>query len=151
MRNLRVLFAGGVVLTSVAAGGGLALSLGGGSGSDDDRDRPLPVVRAKLTLERLGPPDSAAPELLVSLSVPRLNTAEVTGGARTVTLRCFDAEGKIAITRPADWPLLEEPGFPPHIHQPGIPRLLSSVRVCRLTGPGIDFEGRVPGPAPAAQ
>lgn len=150
MRNPRVLIAGGVVLASVAVGG-VALSLGGGSGGGDDRDRALPVARAKLTLERFTPPGAAGPELLVSLSVPRLNTLAVTGGARTVTLRCVDAEGRTAITRPADWPLLEETGYAPHIHQPAIPRLLDSIRACRLTGPGIDFEGRVAGRAPAAQ
>ncbi len=150
MRNPRVLFAAGVVLAAGGAGV-LALSLGDGSGGgDDDVDRPPRVVRAQLTLERFMAPGAALPELLVSLSVPRLNTTDVTGGARTVTLRCLDASGAIALTRPAEWPLLEEAGFPPHIHQPANRRLLDSIRTCRLTGPGIDFDGRVTGAAPAA-
>lgn len=147
MRNPRVLFAAGVVLAAGGAGV-LALSLGGVSG-DDEVDRPPRVVRAQLTLERFVVPDATDPELLVSLSVPRLNTTDVTGGARTVTLRCLDASGATALTRPADWPLLEEAGFPPHIHQPANRRLLDSIRTCRLTGPGIVFEGRLPDPEPA--
>ncbi len=147
MRNTRVLLAGGVVLAAGVAV--LALSLGGGSG--DAVDRPPRVVRAPLTLERFIAPGAAAPELLVSLSVPRLNTTEVTGGARTVTLRCSDASGATVIARPAEWPMLEEAGLPPHIHQPAGQRLLDSIRACRITGPGIEFEGRVAARAPAAQ
>ncbi len=44
--------------------------------------------------------------------------------------------------------LLEEPGFPPHIHQPAPPEVLNSVRSCRLTGTGIDFTDAVSGRPP---
>lgn len=142
MRNPRLLIAAGVALAALAVVV-VVLSLAGGESANDDGDRPLRVVRATLTLERVRAFGSMPPELLVSLPSERLNTPEATGGARVVTLRCLDAGGAVTLSGPADWPLLTEPGFPPHIHQPVKARLLDRISVCSLTGPGIDFEGRV--------
>jgi hypothetical protein len=48
--------------------------------------------------------------------------------------------------------MMEEFGYPfPHLHVPVGPQLLDTIRRCRLTGPGIDFEGRVPGRLPLAR
>ncbi|MFP5361199.1 MAG: hypothetical protein ACLGI5_00545 [Thermoleophilia bacterium] len=141
MSNPRVLLAGGVALVALAIVAGLSLTTGG---SSDERDRTPSILRARLTLEKLTAPGATAPELLVSLADPELNTADVTGGARVVSLRCFDDSGSVAIRRVVDWPLIEEPGYLPHIHQPASQRLLASIRACRLTGPGIDFEGQLP-------
>ena len=62
-----------------------------------------------------------------------------------------DAGGAAAIDRTVDWPLLEEEGYPPHIHQPADARLLERIRSCRLSGPGIDFDGRVVGRLPSPE
>lgn len=46
---------------------------------------------------------------------------------------------------------LEESGYPsPHLHHRADPDVLDDVRSCRLTGPGIDLEGRAPGGVSAA-
>jgi hypothetical protein len=69
-----------------------------------------------------------------------------------VTLTCFGASGAKAFAIPTAWPLQEEFGYPlPHIHVPAGQQLLDGIRRCRLTGPGIDFEGRVPGRLPVAR
>ena len=124
-----------------------------GCGSDEDTDKPLRTVRAELTLERFVSPETGAPELLISLrqKETRLNRPETTGGARLVRLRCLDKNGMEAIRTRTAWPLQEEAGYPyPHIHQPAGQSVLNRVRACRLTGPGVDFRGEVPGRPPAA-
>ena len=115
-------------------------------------ERPVRTVRSALTLERVVLPTTGQPEeLVVSLPEQRLNVPETTGGETTVLLRCVDEGGAEKLRQMVGWPLLEEPGYPPHIHQPIRPDVLESVRSCRLTGTGIDFEGRVPGRVPMAQ
>lgn len=146
MKGPRALLAVGVVVLAGAAL--VALLLAGGSGDDEEPQR---TARARLTLERFRTPDTGTLELLISLQETRLNDPELTGGEKSVLLRCFDDRGAATIRTPTDWPLLEEAGYPlPHIHHPVAPEVLEDVRRCRLTGPGIDFEGRVPGPPPAA-
>ncbi len=139
--NPRILVAAGVALIALVIVAGLSLTTGG---SSDESDRTPQIVRGKLTLERSTAPGAAQPELLVSLADPELNTLDVTGGERVVSLRCFDDSGSVAVRRVAEWPLVEEAGYLPHIHQPAGRELLDSIRACRLTGPGIDFEGQLP-------
>lgn len=140
-RNPRALFAACIVVVAVVAA--IVLLPRDADDSAATPDVPLRVVRAQLALEAFVRPDTGERELLVSLAVPQLNRLDVTGGARLVSLLCTDRSGATPVRRPVDWPLLEEPGFAPHIHQPASRRLLDSIRSCRLTGPGIDFEGRV--------
>lgn len=149
MRSPRALLAAGVVAVTVVAGVVLLTVVGGDWG--DDSEGPQRPVRAALTLEQFDRPDTGERELLVSLSAPRLNTLEVTGGERVVLLRCSDDTGATIIRRPSAWPLLEEDGFLPHVHQPARRQQLDSIRACTLTGPGIDFEGRVAGRLPRAK
>ena len=152
MRNPRVLAAAALVLGLLVAavvllsgGGDAPRRDGGGSGR-----AALPVVRASLTLVEADRPDTG-PELLISLPKARLNTARATGGSRSVTLTCFVATGAKAFSVPQPWPMMEELGYPlPHLHVPVGQRLLDTIRHCRLTGPGIDLEGRVPGRLPRA-
>jgi len=89
--------------------------------------------------------------LVVSLLDTRLNDPATTGGETSVLLRCVDEAGGEVLRQPNDWPLLEEPGFPPHLHMPVRPDLIGRLRGCRLTGSGIDFEGSVPGTLPKAR
>jgi hypothetical protein len=150
----------GVLVAVLAAAVVLTLSDAGTSTSPGREARPpdaarartpLPVVRSKLTLAEFDRQD-AGTELLVSLPTSRLNTAKTTGGERSVTLTCFGANGARAFSVPQAWPMMEEFGYPfPHLHVPVGPQLLDTIRRCRLTGPGIDFEGRVPGRLPLAR
>lgn len=148
--NPRVLFAAGAVAAAALAGVALALTTGG-SEDEDAAGRTPRIVRAQLVIEQFPRPDTGARELLVSLSQPELNTLAVTGGERAVLLRCVDRDGAQALRRPVEWPLLEETGYPPHTHQPVDRRVLGRIRACRMTGPGIDFEARVPGQPPLAE
>lgn len=147
VKNLRTLLAAGVGIVAVVLGIVLLPGLGGDSKGENDTPR---VVRAKLALERSSAPDTGRGELLVSLPATELNRLELTRGARVVWLRCFDGSGALTIRAPIDWPLLEEPGFPAHIHQPADRQQLDGVRRCRLTGPGIEFEGNATGRLPPA-
>ena len=140
VRDPRVLFGRVVLLSALVAG-----SCGGGTDSPSgDTDRPDRAVRAELTLERAGPPTTAQPELLVSLPDARLNNLRTSGGETSVLLRCVDKAGRVTIRQNHEWPLLEELGFAPHVHQPATPEVLDSLRSCRLTGNGIDFAGSAP-------
>ena len=151
MAHPRILLAGGVALTPVVVG--IVLATSGTDGSDRTRparpaageapvQRPVRTVRAKLTLERAEvQPDYD--ELLVSLPDERLNSLETSGGATSVSLTCVGREGEISVRQRHPWPLVVEEGYPPHIHQPARPDTLAGLRRCRLTGPGIDFVGRV--------
>lgn len=124
-----------VVGVVVAAGG----SGGGGAGKP---------AHARLKLERAMQPQSGYEEVLVSLPNQRLNNLGTNRGAKSVLLRCFDEQGRVTIRQRWPWPLLVEYGYPPHIHQPAVAKVLDRLRSCRLTGEGVDFVGRVSGPLP---
>jgi hypothetical protein len=143
----RVMLAASVAVLAVA-GGAFLLTHAGGPAA---KKKASGVVRGKLTLERFTPPGSIRPELLVSLPGPRYNAPGVVRGTPIVWLRCTDALGRVVVRYPYDWPLLEEVGYPPHIHHAADERLLRSVRRCRLTAPGIDFAGSVSGRLPVAR
>jgi hypothetical protein len=153
VRNPRLLVAAGVVLVAVALGVVLLAGSGGDAPVGGDlptatQTEPLRTVTATLTLEQAELPDSGGRELLVSLPGPQFNTLDVTRGGVLVSLRCFDRGGALVLDQPVDWPLPEEAGYPPHIHRPAARRMLDEIRRCRVTAPGIDFEGRVSGRLP---
>jgi hypothetical protein len=149
LKSPRTLFAAAVVVVAALVGIAVLPRLGSDGGSASE---PRRTVRSGLTLESFRRPDTGKRELLVSLAVPRLNRPDLLGGAPPlVWLRCFDGSGAQVSRLPVDWPLLEEEGYAPHIHQPADARLLASVRTCRLTGPGVVFEGRVSGRLPVSQ
>lgn len=119
------MFAAGTLLVAVV-GGAVLLTLAGGE-SGGESGEPRHPVRAELRLEQFMRLDSGERELLVSLAAPQLNTLAVTGGERVVLLRCVDSAGAPLVRRPTQWPLLEEEGFLPHIHQPASRKQLDSV------------------------
>ena len=154
--NPRVVLAVGVAIVAVAVGVGL-VALGGGDGgkggsADGDKGPVAPrVVRAALKLEQYTRPDTGESELLASIPSPRFNGADMVRGTPLVWLQCFDATGKSLFRYAQDWPLLEEVGYPPHIHQLATARVLRSIRRCSVTGVGVDFEGSVTGRLPVSQ
>lgn len=143
----RIALAGGVLLVAIVIGV-VALLAGG---SEGDADKPAPTVRAQLKLERGTVPETGGTELIVSQPQARLNTLETSGGATTVLLRCVDKQGAEAVRQKHPWPLQEEVGFSPHVHQPIRPEVLNALRECRMTGKGIHFTARVQGRVPAFQ
>ena len=143
---------GVLAVVFVAGGSEDATDNAARTGGSVSAEKSFRTVRSELTLERAVLPTTGQPEeLVVSLPEQRLNVPETTGGETRVLLRCVDKGGAEKLRQMVRWPLLEEPGYPPHIHQPVRPDVLESVRSCRLTGTGIDFEGRVPGRVPMAQ
>jgi hypothetical protein len=155
VRNPRIALAAGtlgaivvaaIVVVALGGSGGSGGSDGGGSGERPNAPTaPLHVVKADLSLQWVRP-DPGYDELVVSLTVPRLNSLQTTGGARKVLLRCFDGHGIRSVRQQHPWPLPPEAGYPlPHLHQPALAAVLADVRSCRLTGPGIDFAGHVRG------
>ena len=146
LKNPRLLLAGGLAIAAVVMGGVVLAGVGGGSGDESAKPR---VTRAALTLERASRPDAGGEELLVSLPVAHLNTPEINNGESVVTLRCVDSSGATAVERPVDWPLPEEEGLAPHIHEPAQEAVLDSIRGCTLKGAGIDFGAATSGPLPA--
>jgi hypothetical protein len=162
MRNPRVMLAAAVaavaalvVILVVVLGGGDSDDGGTPAGAANSTatappaDAPalklLPVpaekARVELKLERAEGPGYE--ELLVSLPDERMNTPETNANAPTAQLTCVDRSGKQTVRAEHPWPLVVEEGFPPHIHQPALPKVLNSVRRCRLEGRGIDFSGSV--------
>lgn len=77
--------------------------------------------------------------------------AEINNGESVVTLRCVDSSGATAVDRSVEWPLPEEEGFAPHIHEPAEEPVLDSIRGCTLKGAGIDFSAATSGPLPAPE
>ncbi len=122
------------------------------TGGSDGGGGPAGVARASLKLERAVLPETGRPELLVSLPEERLNTLATTGGRTSVLLRCVDRGGAVTVRQRHPWPLLEEVGYPPHVHQPALPKVLAALGGCRMVGNRIDFAGRVPrGGLPASR
>jgi hypothetical protein len=158
VKNPRVLLAAGIVVAAallavlfLPGGDGDTKREGDGSPTRTGSPPALTIVRAKPTLEQAKQADTGQPELLVSLPDPRLNTLALTGGESHVSLTCLDRGGEPAVLARVAWPLVEEPGYPPHIHQPAGQELLDRIESCRLEGPGMDFEGRVSGRLPVAE
>lgn len=134
----RILITAGVLLVALV----VAVVILGAGGNGEGPRKAVRTVRAQLTLERAVQPETGQPELIVSLPERRLNTLETSHGATSVLLRCVDRRGAETIRQRHDWPLQEEVGFSPHVHQPAGPRVLNGVRGCRITGRGVDFTAR---------
>lgn len=146
MRNPRTVLAGVVALVVLCVA--IIIIVTGDSGGARSAKAPVRTARAKLTLERAAPPETPSLELVVSLPDERLNTRDTTGGKASVLLTCLDEGGRRLFRVRHPWPLVEEYGYPPHIHQPAAADVLDRLRSCRLTATGIDFAGRAPGRLP---
>jgi hypothetical protein len=162
MRNPRILLAAAVA--AVAALVMVLVVVLGGGDSDDGGARagaanstatappadapalellPVPAEKARVELKLERAEGAGYEELLVSLPDERMNTPETNANAPTAQLTCVDRGGKQTVRAEHPWPLVVEEGFPPHIHQPALPKVLNTVRRCRREGRGIDFSGSV--------
>jgi hypothetical protein len=83
---------------------------------------------------------TGSPELVISI----IGNAEVTNGAASVQVECFDKDGKTIIESPQPWPFVEEPGYPyPHVHQAESPEKVEGSRRCRVLGTDKRLEAKV--------
>ena len=167
MRNPRVILAAAVaVLAALVVV--LLVVLGGGGDSDDGGTvvgaatgtatatapapqsnlLPVPAHKAQVKLKLERAQTTGYEELLVSLPDERMNTLGTNANAPTVLLTCRDRRGRQTVRSEHPWPLIVEEGYPPHIHQPALTKVLDTVRSCRLEGRGIDFSGSIKGRLP---
>jgi hypothetical protein len=111
----------------------LALLFAGGGGDDDESAEPQ---SGGLTIER------AASELLVYVE-PADNVAARSGGARSVTLRCVDADDQLVAAQDEAWPFADTDGgtLKPHAHVPLESAQQELVSSCRLVGTEPLLEG----------
>jgi hypothetical protein len=109
------------------------LVLGGGGDEPEEQAAGLRIERSP-----------SAPELIVSVD-PELNVPGSAGGARTVMLRCLDADGRLVHAHEEAWPLGGSDGFAtgPHAHVPLDPAGMDEVASCRLVGTSPLLEGPV--------
>lgn len=88
--------------------------------------------------------ENGAPELLVSLIEPDLNTLETTNGARAVRLTCVDRDGQVLLDADQEWPFVVDAGLEyPHVHQAASPEDVQRTNRCRLGGTSIPLEADV--------
>jgi hypothetical protein len=111
------------------------LFAGGGDGGDDSADQ----SGGGLLIERFGA------ELVVTVE-PTDNVAERAGGARSVTLRCVDADDRLIAAQDEAWPFADTDGgtLKPHAHVPLQAAQQELVSSCRLVGTEPLLEGPAP-------
>ncbi len=108
-------------------------------GGGDDGDDAAPEQRVPdMRLE----PSTTRPGLLV-LVRPAVNTPQRAGGARSVTLRCEDADGRLVIAQDEAWPFsgTDPLARGPHTHVSLPGNLIAEVRSCRLIGTEPQLRG----------
>jgi hypothetical protein len=107
----------------------LVLLFAGGGGDDPERQT---RAAGAMRVERFG---AGVPELIVSVE-PAANVPARAGGARSVTLRCMDADGQPVISQDEAWPFTDTDGdtLNPHTHVTLDANQLELVSRCRLIG-----------------
>jgi hypothetical protein len=110
----------------------VAISSGGG----DRKPGGLRVERA--------PGPTGVPGITVYVEDPGVNEAGTTDGAGTVTLECFDSDGRVAWRSRETWPFTDTDGgiFDPHVHVAVEPAELARIVRCRLKGTDPPLAGR---------
>jgi hypothetical protein len=110
------------------------------SGGGDDEPSAKPVA-AGLRLER----STAFPELIVYVE-PAANEPARAGGARSVTLRCVDADGQLVAAQDEAWPFSDTDSntLDPHAHVTLDAERIGQIQSCRLVGTDPPVEGTLP-------
>jgi hypothetical protein len=84
---------------------------------------------------------TGGPEIIVNVP-PGRNTPAEAGNSTNVKLICADGGGDTVLAADADWPFINEPGYPlPHVHQAVSPEQLQEIAKCRLNGTKTKLEG----------
>jgi hypothetical protein len=109
------------------------------AGGGDDGDESPEQSGSGLLIERFGT------ELLVTVE-PADNVAERAGGARSVRLRCVDADDQLVAAQDEAWPFADTDGgtLKPHAHVPLEAAQQERVSTCRLVGTEPLLEGSLP-------
>jgi hypothetical protein len=109
--------------------------------SGGGEEKPRPVAEAGLRLER----STALPELLVYVDAAA-NQPQRAGGARSVTLRCVDADGRLVTAQDEAWPFGDTDAgtLDPHAHVRLDSESMARVRRCSLVGTEPPLAGTVP-------
>jgi hypothetical protein len=120
---------------------GVPLAVLFASGGDGDDPRDARAIGPELRLE----PSPTLPELIVYVE-PATNEPERAGGARSVTLRCVDADGRLVAAQDEPWPFTDTDSgtLDPHAHMTLEPGLTDQVSSCRLVGTEPPVEGALP-------
>jgi len=110
------------------------------SGGDDEPSQPEaaePGLRLELS--------TALPELIVYVE-PSANEPERAGGARSVTLRCVDAGGRLVAAQDEAWPFADTDSgtLDPHAHVTVDAERMGEISGCTLVGTDPPLEGSVP-------
>jgi hypothetical protein len=126
-----------VVVVLLVVGAPLAVLLASGGGDEPDAKATGPELR----LER----STAFPELIVYVE-SEANEPARAGGARSVTLRCVDADGRLVAAQDEAWPFADTDSgtLDAHAHMTLEPELIDQVRSCRLVGTEPLVEGALP-------
>jgi hypothetical protein len=119
---LAVLLALAVPLVVIAAAGS----------GDDAEPGGLRVERAK-----------GAPQVVIYLEDPAVNTPETNRGRSSVSIECVDGGGAVVFNGKERWPFSDTDGgrFDPHVHVFVRPDRLDTIESCRLRGTDPPLEG----------
>jgi hypothetical protein len=128
----------GIVVALVLIVPLVALFAGGGSG-DDGNPAKAPAQPEGMRVER----DIAG---LTAYVTPDVNTPERAGGARSVTLRCLDADGQLVAAQDEAWPFTgtDQNTLDPHVHVTLDSNQLGLVSSCRLVETEPLLQARMP-------
>ena len=109
------------------------------SGGDDKPSPTPPEPGLRLELS------TSSRELLVYVE-PAANAPGRAGGARSVTLRCVDAAGRLVAGQDEAWPFADTDSntLDPHAHVPLDAGRMGEIRSCRLVGTDPQLEGALP-------
>jgi hypothetical protein len=126
-----------IVVVAVLAVPLVALFAFGGGDGGDDAEATEPALRLEAS--------ATLPELIVFVD-PQANEPGSAGGARSVTLRCEDANGQLIAAQDEAWPFgdTDSGTLDPHAHVSLDQELIEQVDTCRLVGTKPALVGSMP-------
>jgi hypothetical protein len=127
-----------VIVVVLVLGVPLAFLFASGGGGDDDRPQ---AAEPGLRLEG----SAGSPELVVYVEAAA-NEPDRAGGARSVTLRCVDADGRLVAAQDEAWPFTDTDAgtLDPHTHVTLDADRMGQIRRCSLVGTEPPLEGSLP-------
>jgi hypothetical protein len=126
-----------VIVVVLVLGVPLAVLFASGGGDD----QPSASTGTGLRLE----PSTAFPELIVYVE-PVANQPDRAGGARSVTLRCVDADGQLVAAQDEAWPFADTDAgtLDPHTHVTLDSERIDQIQSCTLVGTDPPLAGTLP-------
>jgi hypothetical protein len=123
-----------VIVVVLVLGVPLAFLFASGGGDDEPSRAAEPGLRLELS--------TGAAELLVYVEAGA-NRPDRAGGARSVRLRCVDADGQLVAAQDEAWPFSDTDAgtLDPHAHVTLDPQSMARIRRCSLVGTDPLLEG----------